>query len=711
MQNYQSFGTVCCINKYNLVYALCDIEYNLSSDNTYSYTFRPNYSILDLVDKKFINEIVGSKLGKTEYILKNDIPPFILDKLDKNIVYNNYDKTVVDNIDPISSLTRNDNHFINDLFVIKRHQKKKIIFDDYVGKENNNAMIKEILSNICIGNDVVIGKMLVDDNNRMLIHNILLDLYSRSFNNQKELQRDGINKAKEKGLYRGRKPKEFDEIQFRKIVMLVDLKKMTARDAAEMLGMSIDKYYREKKKLALQETNVRTDNMAKYTKEDIKRICEEENIKYIRLQFTDMLGTLKNVEIPISGLDDALNNNVMFDGSSIEGFVRTMEADMFLVPDLNTFLISSWEDTTYGKVAQFICDVYRPNEKGEKVPFDGDPRTILKRNLEELHKLGYKDFNLGLEPEFFLFKLDKVTGEPTLNYNDNGGYFDVAPIDAAEDCRRDIVLELQKIGFVVEAAHHEVSPGQHEIDFKFDNALEACDNVQTFKLIVKNIARRHGLHATFTPKPVKGINGSGMHCNCSLTDNTGKNIFNDPTKENGLSDICLKWIDGILAHAKGFCFVTNPLVNSYKRIVPGYEAPCYISWSASNRSTMIRIPASRGNATRTEVRSVDPACNPYLAASVLLAAGLDGIKGNCKSVPELHTNLFALDDEERKQMKVESLPENLKEAVIEFKNDKIMQKAIGEHATTKLIQAKKLEWDEFRTTVTEWEIKKYINRY
>ena len=451
--------------------------------------------------------------------------------------------------------------------------------------------------------------------------------------------------------------------------------------------------------------------MSKYTKEDIKRICKEENIKYIRLQFTDMLGILKNVEIPISGLDEALNNEVMFDGSSIEGFVRTMEADMFLVPDLDTFIISSWEDTTYGKVAQFICDVYKPDENGNKVPFEGDPRTILKRNLEEMKKQGYKKFNLGVEPEFFLFKLNKENGEPTLDYNDNGGYFDVAPIDAAEDCRRDIVLELQKIGFVVEAAHHEVSPGQHEIDFKFDNALEACDNVQTFKLIVKNIARRHGLHATFMPKPVKGINGSGMHCNCSLVDNDGNNIFYDPKTQNKLSETCLKWMYGILDHARGFCLITNPLINSYKRIVPGYEAPCYISWSASNRSTMIRIPASRGLATRTEVRSVDAACNPYLAASVLLAAGLDGIKGNCPEVPEMHVNLFAMNNDERELKGVTSLPENLKEAIECFEADELMKKAIGPHVTEKLIQAKKLEWDEFRTTVTKWEINKYINRY
>ena len=451
--------------------------------------------------------------------------------------------------------------------------------------------------------------------------------------------------------------------------------------------------------------------MTNYTKTQIKEICKKENIQYIRLQFTDMLGVLKNVELPISGLDSALNNEVMFDGSSIEGFVRTVEADMFLVPDLSTFLISSWEDTTYGKVASFICDVYSVDSEGNKSPFEGDPRCILKRNLEEMKKLGFKDFNLGVEPEFFLFKLDKNTSEPSLEYNDNGGYFDVAPIDAAEDCRRDIVLELQKIGFTVEAAHHEVSPGQHEIDFRFDNALETCDKVQIFKLVVKNIAKRHGLHATFMPKPVKGINGSGMHCNCSLTDKDGNNIFYDPNGKYALSETCLKWIYGILGHAKGFCLITNPIVNSYKRIVPGYEAPCYISWSASNRSTMIRIPASRGNGTRVEVRNVDAASNPYLAASSLLASGLDGIKGNCPVVPEMHVNLFEMDNDERKTKGISSLPENLKEAIIAFKKDDVIKESIGSHVTNNLIRAKNLEWDESRTTGTKWEIEKYLSRY
>ena len=450
--------------------------------------------------------------------------------------------------------------------------------------------------------------------------------------------------------------------------------------------------------------------MKGYSKDDIRRICKEENIRYIRMMFTDMMGMLKNVEIPATRLEDALDNAVMIDGSSIEGFVRIYEADMFLHPDLNTFLVLSWENTAYGNVARFICDVYRPGANGEHIPFEGDPRGILKRNVKIMNEMGYKAFNVGVEPEFFLFKLDN-NNQPTLEFNDHGGYFDLAPVDCAEDCRRDIVLELQKIGFTIEAAHHEVATGQHEINFRFDSAIEACDNVQTFKLVVKNIARRHGLHATFMPKPVEGIAGSGMHVNCSLLTNDGKNAFYDSTTKNGLSEIANKWISGILAHANGFCLITNPIVNSYKRIVPGYEAPCYVSWSDSNRSTMIRIPAARGIKTRTEVRSVDPSANPYLAIAAILRAGLDGVAGNCKMVAPIYENLYSMTDEERKAIGVTSLPGSLYEAVEAFKNDKLILDAMGEHTVNKMIEAKTIEWNEFKRHVSSWEIKRYINRY
>lgn len=451
--------------------------------------------------------------------------------------------------------------------------------------------------------------------------------------------------------------------------------------------------------------------MKGYTKEDIKKICGEENIKYIRLQFTDMLGFNKNVEIPASRLDDALNNEVMFDGSSIEGFVRTEECDMFLVPDLDTFLICSWEDTSYGKVARIICDVYAIDHDSPTgmSPFVGDPRGILKRNLEEMRKIGYSKFNVGVEPEFFLFKIKD--GKPTLDFNDNGGYFDASPIDQAEDCRRDIVLELQKIGFIMEAAHHEVSKGQHEIDFRFDNALEACDNVQTFKVVVKNVAKRHGLHATFMPKPIRGINGSGMHVNTSLMDKDGNNVFYDPNTATKLSSTCQRWMDGILTHARGCALVTNPIVNSYKRIVPGFEAPCYIAWSDSNRSTMIRVPAARGKATRAEVRSVDVAANPYLACSVILAAGLDGMNGNVEHYESVHTNLFKCSRKEREELGIKALPANLEEAIECFEEDELVKKALGAHISEKLVEAKKLEWDTYRTQVTDWEIKSYLTKY
>lgn len=447
----------------------------------------------------------------------------------------------------------------------------------------------------------------------------------------------------------------------------------------------------------------------KYNKEDIKKICKEENIKYIRMQFSDIMGMLKNVEIPITRLDEALENSIMFDGSSIEGFVRICEADMFLHPDLDTFLILSWEDNSYGKVARFICDVYHIAD-GVHKPFEGDPRGVLKRNLLKMKELGFKDFNVGVEPEFFLFKLNS-NNNPTLEFNDTGGYFDISPIDAAEDCRRDIVLALQNIGFVVEAAHHEVANGQHEINFKFDSALEACDNVQTFKLVVKNVARRHNLHATFMPKPIEGINGSGMHINCSLVDLNGNNAFYDENTPNRLSSIALKWISGIIAHAKGFCLIANPIVNSYKRLVFGYEAPCYISWSDSNRSTMIRIPAARKEKTRTEIRSVDAAANPYLAISAILAAGLDGIKGNCPNVEPIYDNLYTYTKEKQEENKIELLPSNLEIAINEFEKDELVKKSIGNHIAKKMVEAKLLEWDSYKRCITKWEIDRYINKY
>ena len=443
--------------------------------------------------------------------------------------------------------------------------------------------------------------------------------------------------------------------------------------------------------------------MAKYTKEEILKIAKEENIKYVRLCFTDINGVIKNVEIPGRGLEEALDNEVMFDGSSIDGFVRIQEADMYLRPDYNTWMVLSWEQTTYGKVALLICDVYLP----DGTPFSGDPRGVLRRNLEEMKAEGFGNFNIGVEPEFFLFKLDS-SGNPTLEFNDNGGYFDLAPVDGAEDCRRDIVLELEKIGFTMEASHHEVAPGQHEINFMFNNALEAADKLQIFKLVVKNVAKRHGLHATFMPKPISKINGSGMHVNCSLTDTKGNNVFADPEGVIGLSETALKFIEGVLANARAFTAITNPTVNSYKRLVPGYEAPCYVSWSDANRSAMIRIPAKRGKATRSELRSVDPSANPYLAFSAILASGLDGINKDMEPRDRVYINLYELNRDERESMGIQNLPENLKDALKALRRNDVVKEALGSHVFEKFYEAKSKEWDDFRTSVTEWEIKKYL---
>lgn len=443
--------------------------------------------------------------------------------------------------------------------------------------------------------------------------------------------------------------------------------------------------------------------MAKITKEYILKNAKEENVKYIRLCFTDIHGVIKNVEVPARILEEALDNEVMFDGSSIDGFVRIQEADMYLRPDLDTWLILSWEQTTYGKVAMLICDIYLPN--GE--PFSGDPRAVLRNNIGKMKKLGFDAFNIGLEPEFFLFKLDEK-GEPTLEFNDNGGYFDLAPVDGAEDCRRDIVLELERIGFNMEASHHEVAPGQHEINFQFNNALEAADKLQIFKLVVKNVAKRHGLHATFMPKPLSDINGSGMHTNCSLMDKDGNNTFADPEGEIGLSVVAKQWIAGIMKNARGFTAITNPTVNSYKRLVPGYEAPCYVSWSDANRSAMLRIPAKRGRGTRVEIRSVDPSANPYLAMSAILASGLEGIEKKLDCKDRVYINLYKLSRKERESMGIENLPENLKDALKALKSNDVVQEALGSHVIDKFVSAKTKEWDDFRTSVTEWEIKKYL---
>ncbi|MFC7320534.1 type I glutamate--ammonia ligase [Halobacillus campisalis] len=440
------------------------------------------------------------------------------------------------------------------------------------------------------------------------------------------------------------------------------------------------------------------------TREEIFKKIDEENVKFIRLQFTDMLGTIKNVEIPLSQLDKALDGMMMFDGSSIEGFVRIEESDMYLVPDLDTFVVFPWTSEK-GKVARFICDIYNP----DKTPFEGCPRYNLKRNLKKMEELGFSAFNIGTEPEFFLFKLDEK-GNPTMELNDKGGYFDLAPTDLGENCRRDIVLELEEMGFEIEASHHEVAPGQHEIDFKYSDAVKHCDDIQTFKLAVKTIARQHGLHATFMPKPLFGVNGSGMHTNMSLFNENGNAFFDENGKEQ-LSEVAYQFTAGIIKHATNFTAVTNPTINSYKRLVPGYEAPCYVAWSGQNRSPLVRVPTSRGLSTRIEVRSVDPAANPYMAMAVLLAAGLDGVENKLEAPAPVDRNIYVMNKKEREAHGVQDLPATLYDALVELEKDEIMVQALGEHLFEHFVEAKEIEWDMFRTQVHPWEREQYLQTY
>jgi len=443
---------------------------------------------------------------------------------------------------------------------------------------------------------------------------------------------------------------------------------------------------------------------ARLTKNEIMQQIKDENVRFIRLQFTDMLGTIKNVEIPLSQLDKALDNKMMFDGSSIEGFVRIEESDMYLHPDLDSFVVFPWTSDK-GKVARFICDIFNP----DGTPFEGCPRYNLKRNLKEMEKMGFTAFNIGTEPEFFLFKLDEY-GEPSLELNDRGGYFDLGPTDLGENCRRDIVLELEEMGFEIEASHHEGAPGQHEIDFKYSEAIRHCDDIQTFKLVVKTIARKHNLHATFMPKPLFGVQGSGMHVNMSLFKN-GENMFFDQKKDLQLSETAFQFTAGLLEHAVNYTAVTNPTVNSYKRLVPGYEAPGYVAWSAHNRSPLVRIPYSRGLSTRVELRSVDPTANPYMAIAVLLAAGLDGIKHG-KTPPEpVDQDINTMSRKERANNGVIDLPATLMNALMELDKDEIIVNALGEHLYTHFTKAKEMEWDMFRETVHPWEREQYLTAF
>ena len=441
------------------------------------------------------------------------------------------------------------------------------------------------------------------------------------------------------------------------------------------------------------------------TRDEIMHIIKEKNVNFFRLQFVDIFGFLKNIALPLSQIEKALDGKIMFDGSSIEGFVRINESDMYLKPDYDTFVVMPWREKDGSNAARIICDVYKP----DGTPFVGCPRNNLKRVLAEAKKLGYT-MNVGTEAEFFLFRKD-ADGRATTITDDVTGYFDVEPDDAGIDCRRKIIKTLEAMGFEIEASHHEVAEGQHEINFKYADALTAADNTVTFKWVVRSIASEFGLHATFMPKPVFGINGSGMHTNQSLFNLDGTNAFYDEKGPLELSPVAYKYIAGIMKNAKGFCAVTNPLVNSYKRLVAGYEAPVYVAWSASNRSTLIRIPASRGMGTRTEVRCPDPACNPYLAFAMMLNAGLDGIKNDLPVPDAVNVDIFEMTAAEKKEAGIASLPANLYEAVQELKASPIALDALGPHILAKYIEGKEKKWDSFRIAITDWEHNTYLSRY
>ena len=441
-----------------------------------------------------------------------------------------------------------------------------------------------------------------------------------------------------------------------------------------------------------------------HTKEDIIRLVEDEEIEFIRMQFVDIFGQLKNVAITASQIEKAVNNQIMFDGSSIEGFTRINESDQCLYPDLNSFTIFPWRPSQ-GKVARLICDVYNP----DGTPFVGDPRGVLRRVLRRAQDMGFDTFNIGPELEFFLFETDEM-GRATTITRAEAGYFDLGPLDHGESTRREVCMNLEEMGFEIEASHHECAIGQHEIDFKYVDAMDGADKIMTLKLAVKTLAQKNGLHATFMPKPVYGVAGSGMHLNMSLFKD-GRNVFYDEGGQRQLSKTARSFIAGLLRHADGFTALTNPLVNSYKRLGAGYEAPRYKAWSSGNRSTLIRIPSVRGQSTRVELRSPDPSCNPYLAVAACLAAGLDGIAQGLEPPEEISGDVYAMDDAARAAQNIGALPETLKDALDAMEQDRLIMDVLGEHVARHYIQGKRKEWNEYQTRVSSWELEKYLVTY
>ncbi|HJB81616.1 MAG TPA: glutamine synthetase family protein [Candidatus Mediterraneibacter intestinavium] len=441
--------------------------------------------------------------------------------------------------------------------------------------------------------------------------------------------------------------------------------------------------------------------MQEYTKEDILRIVEEEDVEFIRLQFTDIFGTMKNMAVTVSQLEKAMDNRCMFDVSSLEGLSGEEDSDMYLYPDLSTFEIFPWRPQQ-GKVARFICDVYR--EDG--TPYEVDPRHVLKKEIASAEKMGYTMY-VGPECEFFLFHTDE-DGMPTTLTHEQGGYFDVGPLDLGENARRDMILTLEDMGFEIISSHHEIAPAQHEIDFRYDEALVTADNLMTFKMVVKTIAKRHGLHATFMPKPKMETYGSGMHINISLSREDGSNAFRDKNDRNGLSLEGYYFIGGLMKHMKAITCITNPTVNSYKRFIPGYEAPVYMGWSAKTRGPLIRVTTGSGDNTRIELRSPDATANPYLALAVILRAGMDGIKNKIMPPENIDENIQKMTQEQRDALHIEELPRSLKAAVAELEKDELIRDVLGEKLANKIIAAHRKEYRDYYMQVTDWEIANYL---
>lgn len=440
----------------------------------------------------------------------------------------------------------------------------------------------------------------------------------------------------------------------------------------------------------------------KYTKANIKQMAKDEDVKWIRLDFISTLGKMKRVEVPAYQLDNVLENKTMFDGSSIAGYVPIEASDLYLHPDLSTWMVIPWSDPD-DKVARLICDVY----KTDGTPFMGDPRNVLKHEMSKVKKDGYNTFNVGLEPEFFLFKRDE-NGKPTLKPNDKISYFDISPSDEGAKCRRDIARNLIKVGIHIEAAHHEVAPGQDEIDFRFSDAVNTADNIELFKEVAKHFAKKHGFYATFMPKPLNSVNGSGMHINMSLLKN-GKNDFYDPKDKLQLSSDAYKFIGGILKHAKGFTALGNATVNSYKRLIPGFEAPVYIAWSPHNRTALVRVPSDRGIATRLELRSADLSSNPYMALTGALAAGLDGIKNDLQAEPQEERNIFKMNAKDRKAAHIDNLPSNLGDALKDLEKDSVLKDALGSHLLKAYVSLKRQDVLAYQCLVSDWERKHYLD--